>query len=512
MEKKGFKTLGKQLINEDLAKNDDLIDREVLDEFTSGFYIIDSIEYIYDPQVEGGSENTFYQKIKLLRREWPTKIKDLDEETLEADAAPAPAPEPTPAPPPPPAAVEPTLEPTPEPTPLKEPVFTLDVNSIKNREGIGSWWDLTETVLWKADDKSLVTETPKIKIVFSGPSDYEIEATVSMEEKEKGDKPWNKVKYNAEFTIPKNTFKDKEGKYVVDVILTYKTQNVKETTKFEYRPWKADQLGGGYRISSWAEKTAFEAAAAIIAVSDGMRADVLAAYPAVNPAKVVTIRNGVDTQKFAPNHDATVPESFGISGPYAIFVGRITRQKGLAHLLRAWKDVPAEYGLVLAAGSPDEEGIGNEVAALIADLQRTRSNVWWIKEMLPHEQLTAMLTAADLFICPSIYEPLGIVNLEAMACSIPVVATATGGIPEVVVHGETGLLVAIEQLEDGSGTPLDESKFVSDFADALNQMLANPKIEDFGRAGRQRVERHFSWANIATETLSVYRKAITDFK
>jgi len=251
MEKKGFKTLGKQLINEDLAKNDDLIDREVLDEFTSGFYIIDSIEYIYDPQVEGGSENTFYQKIKLLRREWPTKIKDLDEETLEADAAPAPAPEPTPAPPPPPAAVEPTLEPTPEPTPLKEPVFTLDVNSIKNREGIGSWWDLTETVLWKADDKSLVTETPKIKIVFSGPSDYEIEATVSMEEKEKGDKPWNKVKYNAEFTIPKNTFKDKEGKYVVDVILTYKTQNVKETTKFEYRPWKADQKfdTGGFEKS-----------------------------------------------------------------------------------------------------------------------------------------------------------------------------------------------------------------------------------------------------------------------
>jgi hypothetical protein len=134
---------------------------------------------------------------------------------------------------------------------LKEPVFTLDVNSIKNREGIGSWWDLTETVLWKADDKSLVTETPKIKIVFSGPSDYEIEATVSMEEKEKGDKPWNKVKYNAEFTIPKNTFKDKEGKYVVDVILTYKTQNVKETTKFEYRPWKADQKfdTGGFEKS-----------------------------------------------------------------------------------------------------------------------------------------------------------------------------------------------------------------------------------------------------------------------
>ena len=142
------------------------------------------------------------------------------------------------------------------------------------------------------------------------------------------------------------------------------------------RPWKSEQLGGGYRISSWAEKTAYEGASAIIAVSDGMRADVLKAYPAIDPAKVVTIRNGVDTNKFAPNHDNSVPESFGINGPYAVFVGRITRQKGLAHLLRAWKDVPAEYGLVLAAGSPDEEGIGNEVAALIAELQSTRSNVW----------------------------------------------------------------------------------------------------------------------------------------
>ncbi len=255
MEKNGFKTLGKQLINEDLtkAKEDPLADKETLDEFTSGFYIIDSIEYIYDPQDEGGSENTFYQKMRLLRREWPTKIKDLNKETLEKDTVPAPAPEPTPVPPPPPtpAAVEPTPEPTPEPAPLKEPVFALDVKSIKNREGIGSWFDLDETILWKVDDKTLVTETPKIKVVFSGPSDYEIEATVSMEEKEKGDKPWNKVKYNAEFTIPKNTFKDKEGKYVVDVILTYKAQTVKETTKFEYRPWKADQKfdTGGFEKS-----------------------------------------------------------------------------------------------------------------------------------------------------------------------------------------------------------------------------------------------------------------------
>ena len=266
------------------------------------------------------------------------------------------------------------------------------------------------------------------------------------------------------------------------------------------RPWKAEQLGGGYRISSWAEKTAFEAASAIIAVSDGMRADVLAAYPAVNPAKVVTIRNGVDTQKFAPNHDATVPESFGISGPYAIFVGRITRQKGLAHLLRAWKDVPAEYGLVLAAGSPDEEGIGNEVAALIADLQRTRSNVWWIKEMLPHEQLTAMLTAADLFICPSIYEPLGIVNLEAMACETAVLGSRVGGIPEVVADKETGELV------DYHG---DAGTFEKALTESISRLMAQPQLlQQYGIAGRIRAQKLFGWDAVAALTVDLYRRVL----
>ena len=266
------------------------------------------------------------------------------------------------------------------------------------------------------------------------------------------------------------------------------------------RPWKSDQLGGGYKISSWAEKTSFEAAAAIIAVSDGMRADVLAAYPSVNPAKVVTIRNGVDTQKFAPNHDSSVPESFGISGPYAIFVGRITRQKGLAHLLRAWKDVPAEYGLVLAAGSPDEEGIGNEVAALIADLQRTRSNVWWIKEMLPHEQLTAMLTAADLFICPSIYEPLGIVNLEAMGCETAVLGSRVGGIPEVVADKETGELV------DYNG---DAAPFEIALAESITRLMAQPELlKKYGAAGRIRAQKLFGWDAVAALTVDLYRRVI----
>ena len=207
------------------------------------------------------------------------------------------------------------------------------------------------------------------------------------------------------------------------------------------RPWKADQLGGGYQISSWAEKSAYESADAIIAVSDGMRADVLAAYPSVDPTKVVTIRNGVDVDRFKPTANPALLTELGITGHYAIFVGRITRQKGLAHLLRAWQNVPAEYGLVLAAGSPDEETIGNEVKALIEELQKTRPNVIWIPDMLPHEKLCALLTSADLFICPSIYEPLGIVNLEAMACETAVLATRVGGIPEVVSDGNTGKLV-----------------------------------------------------------------------
>ena len=266
------------------------------------------------------------------------------------------------------------------------------------------------------------------------------------------------------------------------------------------RPWKAEQLGGGYAISSWAEKTAYEAAAAIIAVSDGMRADVLAAYPSVDPNKVVTIRNGVDTSKFAPNHDSSVPAKYGVSGPYAIFVGRITRQKGLAHLLRAWKNVPAEYGLVLAAGSPDEEGIGKEVADLIADLQKTRSNVWWIKDMLPHAELTAMLTAADLFVCPSIYEPLGIVNLEAMGCETAVLGSRVGGIPEVVADKETGELV------DYTG---DAQAFESALAESISRLMSQPELlKKYGVAGRVRAMKEFGWDAVAAATVALYRRVI----
>ncbi len=266
------------------------------------------------------------------------------------------------------------------------------------------------------------------------------------------------------------------------------------------RPWKAEQLGGGYQISSWAEKTAYESAAAIISVSDGMRADVLSAYPNVDPGKVHTIRNGVDVAKFAPNQDPSVLAKYGITGPYATFVGRITRQKGLAHLLRAWKLVPAEYGLVLCAGSPDEPGIGAEVAELITELQKVRKNIWWIKDMLPHDELTAVLTQAELFLCPSIYEPLGIVNLEAMGCQTAVLASRVGGIPEVVDHLKTGELVDYTE---------DRDKFEGDLSEAITRLLADPELlKRYGKAGRERATSHFGWDAVAHATIALYRSVL----
>jgi len=283
--------------------------------------------------------------------------------------------------------------------------------------------------------------------------------------------------------------------------LQYKIPHIVSAHSLEpSRPWKTEQLGGGYAISSWAEKTAYESAAAIIAVSDGMRGEILAAYPTIDPNKVVTIRNGVDTTRFAPNHDSAVAEKFGVTGPYAIFVGRITRQKGLAHLLRAWKEVPDKYGLVLAAGSPDEAGIGNEVAELIAELQKTRSNVWWIKDMLPHKELTAMLTGAELFICPSVYEPLGIVNLEAMACETAVLASRVGGIPEVVAHKVTGELVEYH----GDAAPFEKS-----LTESITRLMSQPELlEKYGAAGRMRTVTEFGWDEIAAATIALYRRVI----
>jgi starch synthase len=195
-----------------------------------------------------------------------------------------------------------------------------------------------------------------------------------------------------------------------------------------------------------------------------------------------------------------VPVKYGVTGRYAIFVGRITRQKGLAHLLRAWKQVPAEYGLVLSAGSPDEEGIGKEVADLIAELQKTRSNIWWIKDMLAHDELTAMLTAADLFICPSVYEPLGIVNLEAMGCETAVLGSRVGGIPEVIADKQTGELVDYTE---------DAAKFENALTESITRLMSQPELlAAYGSAGRVRAMTEFGWDAVAAATVALYRRVI----
>ncbi|WP_431875794.1 glycogen synthase [Micromonospora marina] len=274
------------------------------------------------------------------------------------------------------------------------------------------------------------------------------------------------------------------------------------------RPWKAEQLGGGYALSSWCERTAFEAADAIIAVSAGMRRDVLTAYPAVNPDRVRVVYNGIDTAQYAPDRNTDVLDRLGIDPgrPSVVYVGRITRQKGLPYLLRAARELPADVQLVLLAGAPDTPEIAAEVEELAVELRAKRSGVVWVAAMLPKPEVIQVLTHATVFVCPSVYEPMGIVNLEAMACETAVVATATGGIPEVVADGETGLLVPIEQAGDGSGTPLDPERFVADLAVRINELLADPaRIAAFGAAGRRRAVEHFSWDAIARQTVEVYR-------
>ncbi len=273
------------------------------------------------------------------------------------------------------------------------------------------------------------------------------------------------------------------------------------------RPWKAEQLGGGYAVSSWIERTAFTGAAAVVAVSEGMRRDILRSYPELDPARVRVIYNGIDVDDWHPVDDPAVLERYGIdpARPSIVFVGRITRQKGLPYLLRAARLLPPEVQLVLCAGAPDTAEIMDEVRGLVAELRETRDGVVWIEDLLPRHELCAILTSATTFVCPSVYEPLGIVNLEAMACGAAVVGTATGGIPEVVVDGETGRLVPIEQVDDGTGTPVDPDRFVADLAAVLTEVATDPeRARQYGDAGRRRATDRFSWAQIASETRALY--------
>lgn len=279
------------------------------------------------------------------------------------------------------------------------------------------------------------------------------------------------------------------------------------------RPWKAEQLAGGYAVSSWIEKSAYEAANGIIAVSHGMKADILRSYPQIDPSKVSVVHNGIDLSAFQNASDPNLVRKLGINpdARSVVFVGRITQQKGLPYLLQAVRDLPSDVQVVICAGAPDTKEMQQRVVDLVDELGRLRKGVIWIEKHLSRTELIAVLSSATVFACPSIYEPLGIVNLEAMACGIPVVATATGGIPEVVEDGITGLLVPIEQVQDGSGKPLDESKFVSDTAEALQMALSDPKLREKGLAGRVRAENLFSWDKIAAETIGVYRSAIANF-
>ena len=268
-----------------------------------------------------------------------------------------------------------------------------------------------------------------------------------------------------------------------------------------HRPWKAEQLGGGYRVSSWVEKVAVEGAAAVVAVSEGMRRDVLDVYPGVDPARVHVVHNGIDPDLYRPTQATDVLERHGVDPavPYAVFVGRITRQKGLAHLLRAAADLPGQ--LVLCAGAPDTPEIGAEAEELVNVLRARRPGVVWVREMLPKADVVQLLSHATVFVCPSVYEPLGIVNLEAMACGTAVVASAVGGIPEVVVDGETGLLVPYDEA--------DPRGFEAGLAQRTAELLADPeRAARMGAAGRERAVASFGWDAIATRTRELYEQVL----
>jgi alpha-maltose-1-phosphate synthase len=272
------------------------------------------------------------------------------------------------------------------------------------------------------------------------------------------------------------------------------------------RPWKREQLGGGYDLSTWVERTALQTADAVIAVSQGTRDDVLRHFD-VAADRVHVIHNGIDASFFAPDPATDALERYGIdaSRPYVLFVGRITRQKGIVHLVHALRHLDPEIGVVLCAGQPDTPEIAREMEEGVAEARAHRSDLVWIPEMVSRTDVRQLYSHAALFVCPSVYEPFGIINLEAMACETAVVASAVGGIPEVVVDGETGVLVPLELSSDDPMSPADPERYVRDLADAVNRVMADPEgRRRMGLAGRQRAVERFSWAAIADETVDLY--------
>ncbi|WP_040422953.1 glycogen synthase [Corynebacterium lipophiloflavum] len=268
------------------------------------------------------------------------------------------------------------------------------------------------------------------------------------------------------------------------------------------RPWKREQLGGGYDVSSWSEKNAFENADAVIAVSSGMKKSILEAYPRIDDSKVHVVLNGIDTATWYPG-DATITEEIGVdtSRPVVAFVGRITRQKGVPHLLKAASRFDTDIQLILCAGAPDTPEIAAETKALVDELQQQRDGIFWVQDMLPAEKIREVYATADVFVCPSIYEPLGIVNLEAMACHTAVVASRVGGIPEVVVDGETGTLVDYNEA--------DPEAFECGLAEAVNAIASDSDTaQRMGAAGLERARTDFTWDTIARQTVNIYESLI----
>ncbi|MBW3605338.1 MAG: glycogen synthase [Actinobacteria bacterium] len=293
--------------------------------------------------------------------------------------------------------------------------------------------------------------------------------------------------------------------------LAYEIPHVLSTHSLEpLRPWKREQLGGGYELSSFAERTAILGADAVIAVSGRMRDDVLDSYPEADPDKVTVIPNGIDADQYKPDANTDVLDQLGVdlSRPIVTFVGRITRQKGFTHLLDAAAHVAPDAQLVLCAGAADTPELHDEVVAKVDALRDRRDGVWWIAEHLPRTKVTQILTHSTVFVCPSIYEPFGLVNVEAMACEAAVVGAAVGGIPEIIVEGETGHVVPFEP-GDAYGSPADPEGFARDLAAAINDLVEDPRRADaWGRNGRQRVLDRFAWSTVAEQTVGLYRSLL----